>query len=262
VDRAAAVAIATGAHLEAFAEELDAAGIDVAEAVSEGRLVLIDAVATLAELTPGGRLDPDVFHDLIGGVIRRAGRAGRPVRAYGEMVALLWDAGHVVAAIDLEKLWNELGRELRFSLLCAYPSSSVCGSEHAEGLREVCALHSSVSRHFVGGRHAPRAARRMVGDALERWDYGDAVREDAQLVLSELTTNAVHADSPFTVAARRLGAGVRISVKDSSVAEPTIRDVGLDAACGRGMRIVAALADDWGFELTPDGKSVWANLRV
>ena len=91
-----------------------------------------------------GRIDRNAFFAEIGGVIRDAGRTGRPVRAYGEMVALLWDAGDVLAAIDLETLWNELSGELPFSLYCAYHSESVAAQEHAEALHEVCRLHSAV----------------------------------------------------------------------------------------------------------------------
>ena len=39
---------------------------------------------------------------------------------------------------------DDLVRQHHWSLLCAYRSSSVSGSEHAEALRRVCALHSSV----------------------------------------------------------------------------------------------------------------------
>jgi hypothetical protein len=43
------------------------------------------------------------------------------VRVFGEMVSLLWDAGLIDAAVELEVLWNELGVQYPFSLLCAYP---------------------------------------------------------------------------------------------------------------------------------------------
>ena len=78
--------------------------------------------------------------------MRDAAASGRRVRAYGEMVALLWDAGDVLGAIELETLWHELGRELSFSLFCSYPASSVSGPEHAQALHQVCHLHSAVLR--------------------------------------------------------------------------------------------------------------------
>ncbi|HKN54355.1 MAG TPA: hypothetical protein VJX66_17775 [Amycolatopsis sp.] len=63
-------------------------------------------------------------------MIRAAAGAGRPVRAYGEMVAWLWDAGLAGAAIKLEAMWNDLGRAEAFSLYCGYPLDSVAAHAH------------------------------------------------------------------------------------------------------------------------------------
>jgi hypothetical protein len=60
------------------------------------------------------------------------------------MVTLLWQAGDVLSAIDLETLWNELAGELPFSLYCSYRSDSMMGHAQADALHEVCRLHSSV----------------------------------------------------------------------------------------------------------------------
>jgi hypothetical protein len=55
-----------------------------------------------------GHVNGILFRSVVGRLMSKAARSGRPVRAYGEMVALLWDAGHLDAAIDVELLWNEL----------------------------------------------------------------------------------------------------------------------------------------------------------
>jgi anti-sigma regulatory factor (Ser/Thr protein kinase) len=197
------------------------------------------------------------------------------------MVALLWEQGNVLAAIEVEKLWNDLGRELDFSLLCAYRSASVQGEEHAQALEQVCHLHSSesprgavhghdtarpatakVSARFAAARDASRSARHFMTDALVRWGYGGSFIEDAQLVVAELASNAVvHARSAFSVAARAEPSGVRIPVHDASSVTPTMRAADPLALSGRGLRLVAAIAADWGVDLTPDGKVVWAELR-
>jgi hypothetical protein len=44
-------------------------------------------------------VDTDAFDEVVGGLVREASASGRPVRAYGEMVAVLWAAGDVAAAI-------------------------------------------------------------------------------------------------------------------------------------------------------------------
>jgi anti-sigma regulatory factor (Ser/Thr protein kinase) len=265
-----AIVVATQAHRRAFEAELAAAVIDPAESRRAGTLVWLDAAATMARFITGGRIDRDAFDRVIGAVVRQARESGRPVRAFGEMVSLLWDAGHVLTAIELEELWNELRRDLPFSLLCAYHSESVSGSEHAESLSQICHLHSSVLRlaesevsgRFPAEHSAPGEARRLVAHALGRWGHSGTFSEAAQLVVTELATNAVlHAGSEFSVLARAEDAGVWISVHDSCPLAPTVRDEGPMGASGRGLHLVAAIAVDWGVELTAEGKTVWAKLQ-
>ncbi len=266
-DGAVAVVIATERHQAVFEAELEAAGIDVEDAHEQGILVSLDAAATIAKLMGDGRIDAHAFGREVGEVMREAGSTGKPVCAYGEMVALLWEAGNVPGAIELEELWNDLGRELRFSLLCGYPTESVSGPDHAKALRQVCQLHSTVmdtnevSGRFPPKRQSPGAARHMVSGALRQWGYDDALRGDAELVCSELATNAVvHTRNRFSVVLRRERSGVRISVRDESPATPHPRDESATATSGRGLRLVALLARRWGVDPADGGKTVWADL--
>jgi MEDS: MEthanogen/methylotroph, DcmR Sensory domain/Histidine kinase-like ATPase domain len=278
-DGAVAIVIATEAHRRLFAAELEAAGMDSATSAREEKLIMLDAAATMARFVDAGRVDRDGFRRIVGSVVERAADSRRPVRAYGEMVALLWEAGDVLAAIELEKAWNDLARELPFALVCAYRSESVHGSEHAEALHEVCHLHTSVvgtpaageresstaaevSAHFSPEFQAPASARHFVADVLSEWGYASGLLEDAKLVVSELATNAVmHARSPFSVVVSPSGNVVRLSVRDASRARPSLRaDAGL-APSGRGLRLVDALSACWGVEFAGEGKTVWAELR-
>lgn len=267
-DGAVAIVIATEAHHRAFEERLSGAGIDVAAAHEEGTLVSLDAAATLARFTRHGRVDRDAFFDVVGTVVHAASATGRPVRAYGEMVALLWEAGDVVAAIDLETLWNELATEVGFALYCAYRSESVVGHEHAEALEQVCGLHSAVvpeppaeTWQFPADAAAAADARRVITDALRRAGHGGPLLDDARLIITELAGNAVaHARSPFTVSIHRGQSTVRILVRDGSRVVPAIRETSPTAPSGRGLRLVAALASRWGVDPAPDGKVVWAEL--
>ena len=93
-------------------------------------------------------MDAASFEAEVGQVIRAAGAAGHPVRVYGEMVALLWDAGQLNAALELEGLWNDLARDIPFGLYCGYPESPVSGADQRAALAEVCRLHGAV----VGSR--------------------------------------------------------------------------------------------------------------
>jgi len=69
----------------------------------------------------------------------RDGRSGITVRAYGEMVDVLWKAGLEVAAIQLEMLWNRLARNGEFSLMCGYAMGNFY--EDAK-VKEVCRQHT------------------------------------------------------------------------------------------------------------------------
>jgi len=101
--------------------------IDVRTLLLAGRrhAVELDAQDTLGLFMRDGRPDRELFEQSVGAVVRSVAAAGRPVHAYGEMVALLWAQGAVRAALELEAMWNGLQREVQFSLLCAYPSHDV-----------------------------------------------------------------------------------------------------------------------------------------
>jgi PAS domain S-box-containing protein len=61
------------------------------------------------------------------------------------MVDLLWKSGNTEGAIQVERLWNDLAREYRFSLLCAYAMGSFCRATDGEAFRRMCAEHSHVT---------------------------------------------------------------------------------------------------------------------
>ena len=263
-----AIVIATDAHRRAFEAEMASAGVNTAQARRAGSVLWLDAGGLLSRFAREGDVDAGAFEDVVGSMLREVAETGREIKAYGEMVALLWDAGHVLGAIELEKLWNGLAAELGFSLFCAYHVHSVAGEEHADALHEVCRLHTAVvddaKARFRAGPDAPFAARRFVAGLLGRRPYGDRVAaDDAQLLISELATNAViHAGTPFSVGVRYDGSCVRISVHDWSSMQPVMRDGNPCAASGRGLRLIAMVSQAWGVEYGPDGKTVWAELPV
>ncbi len=277
----AVIVVATPTHVAAFDTAMTASGIDVDAARVIGTLISIDADQALSLILVDGWSDPASFKAEIGGLIQRTAASGRRVRIYGEMVARLWDAGQVAEAIELETLWNELGRHLSFSLYCAYQAHSVVDEQHAESLRHVCHLHSAVvddsgfgpkathtavvaraedARSFTCETRSPGRARHFVADRLTAWGR-DAYVHDASIVVAELATNAlVHARSEFIVALSSHGDTVRVSVRDASSRLPTMQDPTPDSISGRGLVLVAAVAQRWGTELLPDGKMVWADL--
>jgi len=262
----AVIVIATEAHRREFEAELRADGVDLAQARADGTFVALDAADTIALFTIDGRIDRDRFHEVVGGIVRTAAASARRVRAYGEMVALLWDAGDVLSAIELETLWHELGHEVSFSLFCSYPAASVLGSEHAQALHQVCGLHSAVLdvvAEFSAERHMPGSARRLVVAALEQSGHDELLVGNAALVLSELASNAVlHAGTPFAVTVRAESSTLCIAVEDSAPLLANVPDGGLIPRPAHGLSLVQALCSRWGAEASARGKVVWAELPI
>lgn len=138
------VVIATKAHRESFVSRLGSLG--VREAIDSGQLMLLDAGDTLSKFMIGDMPDPDLFLDLIARAMTNV-REGRPqarVRAYGEMVDVLWRSGNSRAAIRLEELWNDAGVVHSFSLLCAYVMGNFYKEGDGERFMDVCRTHSHV----------------------------------------------------------------------------------------------------------------------
>jgi hypothetical protein len=115
--------IASAEHRLAFLERLEELGAGPAQAVPDGQLVLWDAEQTLAQFMVDGQPDWARFESTIQTGVRgiRPHRQGGSLRAYGEMVGILWKAGKFEAAIRLEGFWNRLLESAGFTLFCAYP---------------------------------------------------------------------------------------------------------------------------------------------
>jgi DcmR-like sensory protein len=135
--------IATPEHCDGLVNELTARRFDLTKLQRAGTVSLLDAQKTLETFMVGGRPNPGAFKEVLGAAIDRAcWFSGEPVvRAYGEMVDVLWRAGNCDGAIQLELLWNELAHQYDFSLLCGYATGP---SMKSAGRAQVCAVHTHV----------------------------------------------------------------------------------------------------------------------
>jgi anti-sigma regulatory factor (Ser/Thr protein kinase) len=107
------------------------------------------------------------------------------------------------------------------------------------------------------------ARHHLVGLLHERGWEAERI-DDAALMTTELATNAVeHARSPFTVTADVAGHSLRVAVHDASPLPPVaVRAPSAVALRGRGLALVAALADRWGYDPDSSGKTVWFETRT
>ena len=139
-----AIVIATPEHRVAIEAHLCDRLIDCEEARRSGELLMLDAEDTLSLFMLGDEPDQELFETNMGRLIEQAlaGRTRTTIRAYGEMVDVLWKQGRAKSAISLEILWNKLALKYRFSLLCGYSMGSFY--KQTRHLEEIAALHSEV----------------------------------------------------------------------------------------------------------------------
>jgi hypothetical protein len=265
-----AVVIATETHRRLFAAQLPGAG---------EHLVMLDADEAMHMLLLDDRVARHRFDKVIGDLVRAAADGGRSVHAYGEIVAVMWAEGEVNAALELEGLWNELGRELEFSLYCGYPTAILGGDADLDAVHQVCREHSAVvgaplvlptpngsldeaARTFAATGRGPTDARRFVAEVLAGWARRD-LTDDAAVIVTELATNCLlHARTEFTITmSRRPDGTIRVAVRDASLLPPRQRQAAELDGAGRGLRLVEAISAGWGGEPLADGKVIWADLR-
>ncbi|MET9296535.1 ATP-binding protein [Streptomyces sp. NPDC003077] len=138
------------------------------------------------------------------------------------------------------------------------PSLERCGGFVAERLQDAF--------HLPARRTSVPEARRRVLSVLNEWGAAQHVRDDVELVVSELFTNAVcHSRSErigceLTV----VGAHVRVEISDQGrgTSMPRVQPGSLDKEGGRGLFLVGALSENWGVRAGDDsaGRVVWADL--
>ena len=136
--------IATAEHRELFCGHMDQLGACSQSAIETGQLVFLDAHETLARFMVGGQPDWHLFEAIVSASIRQLHPAGSysGLRAYGEMVGILWKARQFAAAIRLEQLWNKLLEQSAFSLYCAYAIDVFDKEFHVANLDGVLCTHT------------------------------------------------------------------------------------------------------------------------
>jgi hypothetical protein len=175
-----AIVIATPAHVSLFIERLAALGVDVAETAARRRILVLDAAQTLDRFMVDGDPDRSRFLGVAAAALDHVRSSGcRDVRLYGEMVDLLWGT-RLGAAVELERLWDEVLRDERLSLFCAYRLDPL--DPQVQGvLRRITQCHS----HLLPAEHYARFEQAIDRAYTEVFGVGADVR-----TLRELMVNA------------------------------------------------------------------------
>jgi len=180
----ASVLIARPEHLADFEHALSASGVDTILARTQGRLVLLDAEETLAKFMVDGMPSWEAFFATVGRVMAGFQRRYPMVRAYGEMVDVLWQQGEREAALALEGFWNRLASQYDFALFCAYFVDPLDAGQYGGALECVCRAHT----HVIPARDYARfdeTVARASDEVLDR-------------PLSQMLLSLAHEQAPAT----------------------------------------------------------------
>lgn len=125
----------------------------------------------------------------------------------------------------------------------------------------MCNLTPMISTSLAMDDTAPRRSRELLlihGCSA----HNAAVFDEAELLVSELATNAVrHGCPPITLCIECNDPdGLEVCVSDGAIQSPTVREFTNEAESGRGMALVDILSDDWGVDICGAGKDVWFRM--
>jgi hypothetical protein len=145
------VVIATNVHLVSLKDQLIKLGYDVEALCADHLYIPLDAEEVLAKFMANDWPDAKLFHETILQIIKPAHSKKRKVRAFGEMVAILWAKGLSGATVHLENLWNRFCEVEAFCLFCAYPRAGFTQDINAS-IDSICCTHSKM----ISGEHKSR----------------------------------------------------------------------------------------------------------
>lgn len=137
------IVIATSTHLSLLHQKLTGYGISISTLIADDRYLPLDAETTLSNFMRNGWPDEELFDQTVSFLIEKAIQRDRRIRAFGEMVALLWEKGYHGATVQLEHLWNKFKERNKFSLFCAYPKAGFTGN-FQQSINTICNCHSKL----------------------------------------------------------------------------------------------------------------------
>ena len=146
----AAVVVATESHRDGLLPKLQAYGLDIRAAIEQGRYIALDAASAFLTFMHNGMPDSARFMTTLGQLILTAAKAAKSLHprvvVFGEGVGLLCQQGNAEAAIQVEKMCNELIKTYAVDILCAY-SLDIQQPTDNHIFQQICTQHSAVYSH-------------------------------------------------------------------------------------------------------------------
>ena len=141
-----AIVIATESHRDSLVQRLQRQRLDIDAAIREGAYLALDVAKTLSTFMVNDMPDPVRFLEVVGDLITAAAKAGKGdhPRVAACRECLLCAEGKSGAAIQLEKLLDQVAMTYEVDILCGYALSSFHGEEYQHVFQRICAEHSAV----------------------------------------------------------------------------------------------------------------------
>jgi hypothetical protein len=185
------IIVATEPNWANISGRLTSKGFIPAELCREGRLILLDAEATLPKFLMGDMPDAKTFKRLAEATVERARAGGKfpRVRWWGEMVNVLYVAGNQRGSIRLEELFDELAHEQSVSIFCSFLMDKYDPKIYDGPFGDVCRTHAHViptEDYALHRKIVDRAIGEVIGPiegsllrSLVSWAHGREVRMPA-----------------------------------------------------------------------------------
>ncbi|MGA8489571.1 MAG: MEDS domain-containing protein [Terriglobales bacterium] len=144
----AVVVLATPSHQNNLVQRLQAEGLNIGAAIEQGTYIPLDVAETLSTFLVDDVPDPVRFRKVASDLLATAAKAAKGenprVAACGECAPTLWAQGNANAAVQVERLWDEITKTTNIDVLCGYVLSSFQREQEGDVYERICAEHSVV----------------------------------------------------------------------------------------------------------------------
>lgn len=155
----AVVLIASESHREALDQQLRLCGRDVTDAIKQRRYIPLDVDQRLSKFVVNDLPDPVRFfkaaHKLIEGAAQTASGEHLRVAVCGEGTSTLWAKGNADAAVQLERLWDDIAKTYELDILCGFLLRPSQGEQESDTYAKIGAAHSAIVIPPHEGNHLP-----------------------------------------------------------------------------------------------------------
>jgi hypothetical protein len=117
-------------------------GFDLQSCKDQGKIEFFDAEFLLLSLRFDDGIDAEAFEKFVSHPLMVMKQKYDKIRAFGEMVDVLWQKGAYDEAMQLKDRWNDLFKKIEFSLLCTYSLNHLIPSAYDGALEHICRCHT------------------------------------------------------------------------------------------------------------------------